>query len=127
MASALLDSVRKVIRSRYYSIHTEKSYLYWITYYIRYHGIRHPEQMGPGEVVAFLEFLALERKVSPSTQKTALNALMFLYRAVLGRDQFELEGFVKAAPKKKIPVVLERHEIKALLAALPDKYRLCAQ
>jgi len=83
--------VRKRIHSLHYSLQTEKAYLYWARYFIRWHGrggtMRHPRNMGQVEVVvAFLTMLAVERPVFPATHRQALNALLFLCRQVLGRD-----------------------------------------
>ncbi|WP_347330644.1 site-specific integrase [Marinimicrobium locisalis] len=85
MASPFLDSVRRVIRSKYYSIKTERTYLYWIVAYIRFHGNKHPEQLGEADIRHYLTHLAIEGNVSPSTQKTALNALVFMYRHFVSR------------------------------------------
>ncbi len=81
--SALLEEVRQAIRLRGYSLRTEKAYLGWIRRYIRFHNLNHPASMGATEVTAFLSWLANERQVAVNTQKTALNALAFLYHQVL--------------------------------------------
>jgi len=83
--------VRKRIHSLHYSLQTEKAYLYWARYFIRWHGrggtMRHPRDMGQVEfVAAFLTMLAVEPQVSPATRRQALNTLLFLCRQVLGRD-----------------------------------------
>ena len=77
MKSPFLCSIRDTIRARHYSIKTEQTYLYWIKYYIRYHKMKHPSEMGESEICEFLDFLALNRNVAASTQKVALNALVF--------------------------------------------------
>lgn len=84
------------LRARQYSKRTEEGYLYWIRQYIRFHRNQHPETLGETQIVAFLEYLALQRNVSPSTQKTALNALMYLYRRILGREQIRIGEFSRA-------------------------------
>lgn len=85
----LLDQVCERIRYLHYSLQTEKAYLYWVRFFIRWHGrsgtMRHPRDMGAAEVEAFLTMLANERHVSASTHNQALSALLFLYREVLGR------------------------------------------
>ena len=81
----LLDQVRNRIRTLHYSRSTEKTYCYWIRYFIRYFQCRHPRDMGAREITIFLTFLATQRNVSTSTQNQAFNALLFLYRKVLGR------------------------------------------
>jgi len=82
----LIDRLRGAIRSRGYSRRTEKTYWYWIRYFIHFHGKRHPAEMGAAEVTAFLSWLATERNVAAATQNQALSALLFLYKQVLGQD-----------------------------------------
>src|SRR6266702_6129009 len=82
----LLDQVREVIRVKHYSIRTEEAYVQWIKRFIFFHGKRHPREMGATEIEAFLTDLAVQRKVSSSTQNQALNALVFLYKEVLDID-----------------------------------------
>lgn len=77
------EQFRAVMRVHHYSIRTEKSYWYWIRYFIRFHKLRHPLELGATEVNAFLSWLAVERKVAAATQNLALNALVFLYDKVL--------------------------------------------
>lgn len=127
MASLFLSNVRRAIRARHYSVRTEKTYVYWIRFYIRFHGLKHPDTLTTKHVVMFLEYLAIERKVSPSTQKTALNALAFMYKSVLEWDEFIVPDYVRAKQIKKIPVVLENHEVRRLLAALAEDFQLCGQ
>ena len=82
-STKILDQVRERIRYLPYSICTEESYLYWIRFYIRWSGVRHPRDMGADKVRAFLTFLATERNVSASTHRVALSAILFLYQKVL--------------------------------------------
>jgi len=81
--SPFIESIRRTMRLRGYSIRTEKSYLYWIRYYIRFHKYRHPEEMAKKEITEFLNFLASDRNVTANTQRIALNSLMFLYSKIL--------------------------------------------
>lgn len=81
----LRDQVRRVIHTRRYSVRTEKSYWYWIRFFIRFNGMRHPRDMAEPEVRHFLIWLATERNVAAATQNQALNALVFLYAKVLER------------------------------------------
>jgi len=115
--SPFLESVRDAIRVRHYSYSTEKSYLGWIRRFILYHGKRHPNAMGAEEVTQFLTHLAVERRVSASTQNQALNALVFLYRHVLDRDLEGIEA-VRARRPQRVPVVLTVSEVKAVLSHL---------
>jgi integron integrase len=113
-----LDQVRDAIRARHMSPRTEEAYVHWIRRFILFHGKRHPNQMGPPEITAFLTALAVQRHVSASTHNQALAALLFLYREVLGCDPGWLEGIVRAKRPQRLPVVLSRQEVSALLAAL---------
>jgi integron integrase len=122
----LLDQVRTEIRVRHYSRKTEQSYCYWIRFFIRYHNMKHPRDMGATEVSDFLSFLAIKRNVSPSTQNTALNAIIFLYRKVLQVEQIELDEFTRAKTKKRLPVVMTHEEALQVLAELKGTHWLMA-
>ncbi|MDZ4197878.1 MAG: integron integrase [Kiritimatiellia bacterium] len=124
--SPFLQKVRGVLRVCRYSYATEKTYIDWIVRYIRYHGKRHPDQMGEPEVKAFLTHLAVDRNVSPSTQTQALCALVFLYKHVLKKPLGDLGGY--AWPKKlpRLPVVLSVPEVTALLQQMTGIPRLMA-
>lgn len=113
----LLDQVRARIRVLHYSRSTEATYLYWIKFYIHFHGLRHPRDMGAAEVEAFLSHLATVRDVAAGTQNQALHALLFLYKQVLGIDLPWLDGITRAKPSKRMPVVLTQGEAQRLLAA----------
>ncbi len=114
----LLDQVRQSIRARHYSPRTEKAYVFWIKRFIFFHGKRHPKDLGEVEVTAFLNHLAVERKVSASTQNQARNALLFLYRNVLDRDLDWLKEVIQAKGPRRLPVVLTREEVAELLRHL---------
>ena len=79
----ILDQVRERIRYLLFSIRTEQAYLYWIRFFIRWSGTRHPRDMGAAEVTSFLTFLANDRKASASTHRVARSALLILYQKVL--------------------------------------------
>jgi hypothetical protein len=83
-STRLLDQVRERIRYLHYSQATEKAYIFWLRWFIRWSGLHHPRDMGKPEVEAFLSMLANDRRVSASTHKQALSAILFLYREVLG-------------------------------------------
>lgn len=85
-APKLLDQVRDRLRTKHYSIRTERAYCDWIKRFIRFHGKRHPRELGAQEVEAFLSHLAVEGNVAASTQNQAKSALLFLYKEVLGVD-----------------------------------------
>jgi integron integrase len=114
----LVEQVREAIRARNYSRRTGKTYWYWIRYFIRFHGKRHPADMGAAEVSAFLSWLATERDVAAATQNQALHAILFLYKQVLGRDLPWLEGVVRPKRPARLPTVLTEEEIARLLAQL---------
>ncbi len=114
----LMDEVRKSLRTRHYSERTEKAYCLWVRRYIRFHGLRHPAEMGEREINEFLTHLAVERGVSASTQTQALSALLFLYRKVLGREVGVIEGLIRARKSQHLPVVFSRGEVRAILATL---------
>ena len=123
--SVFLDQVRGVIRASQFSYSTEKSYVGWIYRYIVFHGKRHPLEMGNKEVEAFLTHLAVERKVSASTQNQALNALVFLYKKVLNSPLGDM-AFKNSRTGKRIPVVFSRGEVKQVLSNLHGEHHLMA-
>jgi len=106
------------IRARHYSLRTEEAYTAWVRRYVLFHGKRHPSELGPAEITGFLTALAVEARVSASTQNQALAALLFLYREVLACDPGWLEGIVRARRPKRLPVVLTRSEVERLLGGL---------
>lgn len=122
----LLDTVRQVLRARHYSMRTEKVYVWWIRRYIFFHAKRHPNEMGASEVTAFLSSLATQGKVSASTQNQAFSALLFLYREVLGRGLQGLEQVVRAKRPERLPLVLSREEVAAILSHMHGRAWLMA-
>ena len=122
----LREQVRAVMRVHHYSIRTEKSYWYWIRYFIRFHQLRHPLEMGAVEVNAFLSWLAVERKVAAATQNLALNALVFLYARVLQQPLGEVGEVVRAKRSTRIPTVLTHAEASEIIALLVQPYQLLA-
>lgn len=126
-APKLLDLVRDRIRVKHYSIRTETSYVQWIKRFILFHNKRHPREMGAPEVEAFLTHLAVVGDVSASTQNQALSALLFLYREVLGVDLPWLDNVTRAKRPQRLPVVLTREEVRAILAEMDGVYGLLAR
>jgi len=112
----LLDQLRERVRYLHYSLSTEKVYLYWVRFFIRWHSLRHPRDMGAPEVEAFLSMLANERKVSASTHNQALSALLFLYREVLTIALPWMDDIKRPAHTKRIPSVLTKDEVAGVLA-----------
>jgi site-specific recombinase XerD len=119
----LLDRVRLACRARHFSPRTERAYHDRAERFIRFHGIRHPGTMAEPEVNRFLTHLAVDRDLAPSSQNQAMAALLFLYGAVLGRPLNELH-VVRATRAHRLPVVLNRPEVRSLLANLEGTSRL---
>ncbi|MBM3496249.1 MAG: integron integrase [Armatimonadetes bacterium] len=126
-APRLMEQVQAALSARHYSPRTVRAYRGWIRRYIRFHGKRHPREMGEPELTAFLSHLATERHVSASTQNQALAALLFLYRDVLRHEMPWLNNVVRAKRTQRIPVVLTQAEVKALLGRLKGTPLLAAQ
>ncbi|MCB9421011.1 MAG: integron integrase [Ardenticatenaceae bacterium] len=122
----LLDRVREMIRLKNYSYRTEKAYVHWIKRYIFYHQKRHPEEMGRDEVEAFLTHLAVEGNVAASTQNQALSALLFLYNEVLRQPLGQVDVTWAKKPVR-LPVVLTREEVGAVMAHLTGEPLLVTQ
>ena len=122
----LLDRVRDALRARHSSRRTEKSYVAWIRRYIVFHGKRHPAEMGAVEVTQFLSSLAQQDHVAASTQNQALSALLFLYRQVLQVEMPWLDNVVRAKRSERLPVVLTREEVRAVIRELQGPPRLMA-
>jgi len=119
-----LDQCREVMAFKRFSRRTVEAYLHWIKRFILWSGKRHPREMGGAEVTAFLAHLAVGEQVAASTQNQALNALVFMYREVIGRDLGELGRFERAKRPPRVPVVLSREEMRALLDSLEGTQRL---
>lgn len=122
----VLNRVRTEIRRRHYAIRTEETYVMWIQRFLAYHGQRPAKGMDGRDVREYLEYLAVKRKVSSSTQALALNALVFLYDQVLGRPLGKMGEFERPKRKRRLPVVLHRRETNALLAKTTGVYGLMA-
>ena len=118
--------MRAALRARHYSRLTEEAYVAWIKRFIFFHGTRHPAELGAVEVTGFLTSLAVEHHVAASTQNQALSALLFLYRDVLEVDLPWLDGIVRAKRPARLPVVLTRAEVRAVLQRLDGVPRLMA-
>jgi integron integrase len=123
----LIEALKATLRRLHYSPRTEEAYAYWTREFIRYHGRRHPREMGAPEVTAFLNDLAVRRRVAASTQNQALCALVFLYRKVLELEVPVLEGLERARRPHHLPAVLPRTEVLALLDQLPPPFRLIGE
>src|SRR4029453_8344868 len=120
----LLDRVRAAVRARHFSRRTEKVYVAGIPRFILFHDKRHPADMGAPEVSKFLSALAMERNVAASTQNQALSGLLFLYREVLGQSLPWLDDVVRAKRPARLPVVLSREEVRAVVRFMKGPPRL---
>ncbi|MFI3121582.1 MAG: integron integrase [Methylococcaceae bacterium] len=120
----LLDQVRSKIRLKHYSIRTEQAYTDWIKRFILHFGKKHPRDMGAAEVEQFLTHLAVNGRVSASTQNQAKCALLFLYKEVLAIELPWLDNVEQAKTPKRLPVVLNRDEIQAILSRLTGTHWL---
>ena len=125
-SSPFLKEVAAAIRVRHYSIRTEQAYIGWIRRFIIFHGKRHPTKMGAAEVGEFLTHLAVIGNVAASTQNQALNALVFMYKAVLDKPLGDLQGVIRAKKPQRLPVVLSRDEVTAILRNLDGLHWLAA-
>ena len=128
----LLDQVHERIRYLHCRLSTEKVYLYWVKFFVRWQaqqtgGMRHPRDMGPREVEAFLTMLATERKVSASTHNQALSAILFLYREVLAIQLPWLDDIGRPPQKRRIPSVMTCDEVAGLLAQMQGETALLAR
>jgi len=122
----LLDRLREQIRIRHYSLRTEAAYVYWVRAFIRFHKLRHPEEMGAAEVEQFLYHWAVPRNVSASTQNQALAGLLFLYKQVLKTPLPWLDEVVRAKRSERLPVVLSVKEVRRWLACFDGEIALVA-
>lgn len=114
----LLDQVRFAVRTKHYSYRTEKTYVQWIRRFILFHNKRHPVEMDETEIGQYITHLAVNRYVAASTQNQALCAILFLYNEVLRKPIGELNQVTWAKKSEKVPVVLTRKEVKAVLTQL---------
>jgi len=113
--SPFLESVYRYMTTRGYSKRTISTYIYWIRYFIRFHKMRHPTEMDADHIEQFLTFLAVDRKVAVATQGLTLNAIAFLFNRFLEKPMGNASGFRQAVRQRKLPVVLTRAEVAALL------------
>ena len=125
--SQLLEKMRAEIRLLHYSLRTEQSYVHWVKRFILYQNKRHPAEMGEREVTGYLTHLAVDRKVSASTQNQALSAILFLYKHVLGIKLEWLDEVIRAKRPRHLPIILTRKEIGALLDEIPGTNGLIAR
>jgi integron integrase len=122
----VIGRLRIQMRTLHYSLRTEQTYEQWIKRFFIFHQMKSPEEMGHEFVQEYLEYLAVDRKISASTQNQALNALVFLYKHILGQPLSEMGEFTRAKRPQRLPVVLSAQETERLLAQLSDVKGLMA-
>lgn len=122
--SPLLDQVRQIIRLKHLSIRTEKAYINWIYRFIIFHKKQHPKYLNENDIRKFLSSLAIDEKVSSSTQNQALNAILFLYKSVLNTQLPDLGNVVRAKRSQRLPVVFTKKEIENIFSHLSGEVKL---
>ena len=125
-STRFMDLLRVDMRARGYALPTERTYLHWVKRFILFNQRRHPAAMGQAEIESFLNHIALVGTVAPATQRTALNALMYLYTKYLGREPPQLT-FSYAKPTRRLPTVLSHEEAKAIIGHLCGTPRLMVE
>jgi len=124
---SLLEDVRRIMRLKHYSLHTERSYCDWIKQFIKFHRMQDRQTLfeeSEGKIEAFLSHLAIERKVAASTQNQAMNALIFLYKQVLSQPLEKRIDAIRSNTHRHIPVVLSVEEVKQILPRLEGAAQL---
>ncbi len=123
----LIDQVKEVLRYHHYALRTEQTYCDWIKRFLKFYGYKtHPRDMGAPEVERWLSCLATEQKVAASTQRQALNAIVFLYREVLDIDLDEIAP-VRSKRTRRPPTVLTQTEVQGVLQRMQGTHRLMVQ
>ncbi len=122
----LFKKLEKALRLRHYSLRTEQSYGSWLARFLAFLDLKPPDELDSEAVREYLDYLARVRQVSASTQNQALNAIVFFFREVLGREAGDFSDFVRAKKPRRLPVVLSREEVEGLLANLDSVYLLQA-
>lgn len=122
--SPFLEEIRNIMRTKHYSIQTEKTYLLWIKRFILFSKKRHPRDLGEQEVTNFLTHLAVKRQVTSSTQNLALCAIVFMYKHVFERELTLLPDTVRARAPKRVPTVLSHDEALNVIKHMSEKYQV---
>jgi integron integrase len=120
----VLDQLRERVRYLHYSLRTEEAYVYWCRAFIKFHGLRHPRELGGEHVEAFLGWLVAERHVAPSTHRLALSALLFLYSKVLQIDLPWMNEIGRPRAQRRLPVVLTVDEINRVIKQMNGQTKL---
>lgn len=123
----LTSDAVKALRLKHRSIHTEKSYLYWLKMFRAFLNGKAPAELSEVDVRNFMSYLAVERKVAKSTQTQAFNAILFVFRHVLDQELKDVGQAVRSLRGRKLPVVIAKKEIDRIFAQMNDKYLLMAK
>lgn len=115
---ALDQAMVAALRAEHYALKTEKAYVQWVRRFVTYYHGQRPSEMGAAEIHQFLSHLAINERVAASTQNQALSAIAFLYRKVLKKEPGDFSDFPRARQPKRLPVVLSRPEVQALLSRM---------
>lgn len=126
----IVDALRRAIRLKNMAMATEETYVHWNSRFTRFCFRKlgqSPQTAGPPAITAYLNYLALERNVSPATQKQALNAMAFLTKHIFGIEEFTLEPVIPARGARRPPVVMTREEVRSVIAHLEGPWKLATQ
>lgn len=126
-STRFIDRLRLFIRARNMAYATEKTYVFWVKRYIRFHKMQHPEQLGRLHIESFLNYLSIERGCSKSTQRTALNSLVFLYRQFLGINDLVGLNISQSNKQLRVPTVFSHIEALRVIACMEGCAKLMAQ
>jgi integron integrase len=121
-----MDQFRELLRRRNLSYKTEQTYCFWVKRYIRFHEYKHPKDLSDSDITAFLSYLVLKENVAINTQKTALNALVFLYKRFLKKEIGDLD-YSSSRKERKIPTVFSHREACDVIANLEGIYELISK
>jgi len=122
----LIEQLTSKMKTEHYSHRTIESYSAWIKDFIRFHKLQHPSEMDETDIEAYLSHLAVERRVSPSTQNQALAAIIYLFRNILDSELGFVENFTRSTKNPRVPAVFSKDEIKSVLACLDGPHWLMA-
>ncbi len=122
----LEEKMREALRLRHRSYNTEKTYITWLRSFYGYMKEKSPQDLVGSDLQDFLSYLAVEKRVSPSTQNQALNAIVFLYRHVLEKEIENELSAVRAKYRRRLPVVLTVREVELIFDNLSGVHRLMA-
>lgn len=125
--AGIIQTMRVAIQRRHYAYRTERTYLEWVRRFARHLKFPDPNEVDKSHIEAYLTYLAVERKVTASTQNQAFNSLLFLFREVFKTEVGDIRNTLRAKKSQRLPVVLSQAEVQRLLNNLKPPYRLMGQ